>query len=63
MYWCISLNKNTYNHQEIILEVKSKEYNKNMIYRSFFIALYNKSFQEIKTNILKDNLSKKENIQ
>lgn len=56
MYWCISMNKSTYDHKTIIGEVQSSEYKDNIMYRNFMTGLDNNSFDEKRTKILTDTL-------
>lgn len=57
MYWCVSMNKKTYNHKEIMAEIKSTEYKTNIIYRNFLVGLDNISFNEKRTKMLKETIN------
>lgn len=54
MYWCVSMYKTTYDHEEIIKEIQSPEYKENLMYQSFLTGLDNTSFDEKRAKMLKD---------
>lgn len=56
MYWCVSMYKTTYKHEDIIKEIQSAEYKENLMYQSFLTGLDNTSFEEKHTKMLKDIL-------
>lgn len=58
MYWCASMYKTTYDHEDIIKEIQSADYKENLIYQSFLTGLDNMSFEEKHTKMLKDIFSK-----
>ena len=57
MYWFVSLQINTYKHEDIIAEIQSTGYKDHLMYRSFLTCLGNASFQDKKRDLLKDILT------
>lgn len=56
MYWCVSMGKNSNEHDVIMAEILSQKFKDNFMYKNFLTGLDNTSFNEKRIKIIKDTL-------
>ena len=56
MYWCVSMGKNSNEHDVIMTEILLQKFKDNFMYKNFLTGLDNTSFDEKRIKIIKDTL-------